>query len=119
MTDSANNKFITSRFGFTVSCCLVAAVLPVALMFALPFISPNSAIRAWTASDSLFLAASIMSGPFAFASSTVNPSWIAAAILIPCCFAYALHPRRITMAATIVSWNIWMLSGLVLTFVDV
>ena len=112
-------EFITSRFGFTFLCCLSAAILPVALIFVLPFISPNSAIQVWTASDSLFLAASIMSGPFAFASPPVNPSWIAVVILIPCCFSYALRPRRITMAATIVSWNIWMLSGLVLSFVSV
>ncbi len=116
MIDSTKHTFITSRFGFTLMCCLCAAILPVAGVLLLPLISPNSVIQEWTASYSLFLASSIMSGPFAFASPPVNSFWIAVVILIPCCLAYALHPRRITMAITIVSWNIWMIAGLILTF---
>ncbi|MEZ5299916.1 MAG: hypothetical protein R3F11_04490 [Verrucomicrobiales bacterium] len=87
-------------------------------MFALPLISPNSVVEGWSAFDCLFLSASIVSGPFAFASG-FNPNWIAASVLALCCFAYGLHPRRATMAVTVCGWLLWMLSGLVLTFVNV
>ncbi len=42
-----------------------------------------------------------------------------AAILIPCCFADALRSHLLTMGVTIFGWFVWMLFGLMFTFVNV
>ena len=72
MTCSANVAFTTSRLGFTRLAGVTAAVFPISLMFLLPFASSNSGIQAWAVSDPLYLSASILAGPCAFASSFVH-----------------------------------------------
>jgi hypothetical protein len=118
LADVLDTQFTRSRLGFTLLSFATAAFFPVGLMVLLPFASPNSAVRAWTLADSLSLAVSIVAGPFACASPTPS-NWVMAALLVPSCLAYALHPTRLAAGITAVGMNVWMWCGLILTFVDV
>jgi len=118
MTDGLSLRVIDSRSGFTVFCSLGAWLASLGLMLLLPMISPNSAVQEWSAQDSLYLSTSIVSGPFAFASS-FSPSLLGCMILIPLCFAYAVHPGKWTRVFTLLGWMGWTLVGILLTFESV